>query len=80
MFIAMVTFGGLSAKQLGAKLISMGCEGNNVFEGARASLTTQMKENVAPFIMGIHCFTHQINLVVLVLSKLRLVVQLEALL
>ncbi len=65
----MVTFGGLSAKQLGAKLISMGCEGNNVFEGARASFTTQMKENVPPFMMGIHCFTHQINLVVLVFIK-----------
>jgi hypothetical protein len=39
-----------------------------------------MKKNVAPFMMGIHCFIHQINLDVLVLSKLRLVVQLEALL
>jgi hypothetical protein len=80
MFIAMVTFWGLNVKQLGAKLISMGCKGNSVFQGAKASLTTQMKKNVAPFMMGIHCFIHQINLDVLVLSKLRLVVQLEALL
>ncbi len=27
----MVTFGGLNVKQLGAKLISMGCEGNSVY-------------------------------------------------
>jgi hypothetical protein len=78
MFIAMVTFGGLSAKQLGAKLNSMGCKGSSVFQNARASLITQMKENVAPFMMGIHCFAHRTNLVVLVLSKLTLVAQLEA--
>jgi hypothetical protein len=31
MLIVMVTFGGLSVKDLGEKLISMGCDGNNVF-------------------------------------------------
>jgi len=48
----------------------MGCDGNNVFQGAIIGLITQMKENVAPFKMGILCFVHLINLVVLVLSKL----------
>ncbi len=76
----MVTFGSLSAKELGAKLNSIGCQDNSVFQSARASLTKQMKENVAPFIMGIHCFVHPSNLVVLVLSMLTLVAQLEALL
>ncbi len=51
-----------------------------MFQGARTSIITQMKENVVPFMMGIHCFAHQINMDVLVLSKLRMVVQLEALL
>ncbi len=36
----MVTFGGLVVKQLGAKLISMGCDGSNVFQGAKAGVTT----------------------------------------
>jgi hypothetical protein len=58
MFIAMVAFGGLSAKQLGTKLISMGYNGSNVFEGAKVGVTTQMKENVVPFMMAIHCFVH----------------------
>jgi hypothetical protein len=80
MFIAMVTFGGLNVKQLGAKLILMGCDGSNVFQGAKAGITAQMKENVVIFMMGIHCFAHRTNLVVLVLSKLKLVVQLKALL
>jgi hypothetical protein len=58
MFIAMVTFRGLIAKQLGTKLISMGCNGNNVFQGARVSVNKQMKAIVAPFFIGVHCFVH----------------------
>ncbi len=80
MFIAMVTFRGLNVEQLGAKLISMSCDGNNVFQVVRVGVTMQMKKNVAPFLMGIHYFVHRTNLAMLVLSKLSLVVQLEALL
>jgi hypothetical protein len=58
MFTAMVTFGGLSVKQMGAKLISMGCDGSNVFQGARVGVSTQMKENVVSFFMGICCFAY----------------------
>jgi hypothetical protein len=58
MLTAMVTFGGLSAKQLGAKFISMGCDGSSVFQGARVGVTAQMKENVVSFFMGIQCFVH----------------------
>jgi hypothetical protein len=36
----------------------MGCNGSNVFQGAKASVIAQMKENVAIFMMGIHCFAH----------------------
>jgi hypothetical protein len=43
-------------------------------------VTTQMKYNVAPFMIGVHYFVHWTNLVVLVLSKLNLVVLLKALL
>jgi hypothetical protein len=51
----------------------MGYNVNNVFQGARDNVTTQMKENVVPLLMEMHCFTHQTNLVVLILSKLSLV-------
>ncbi len=80
MFIAMVTVGGLNFKKLGAKFVSMGYDGSNVFQGVRVGVTSQMKENVVPFLMGIHSFTHQSNLVVLAWSKLTLVGWLEALL
>ncbi len=36
----MVTFKGLNVDRLGAKLISMGYDGNNVFQGAEASVIT----------------------------------------
>jgi hypothetical protein len=65
MFIAMVTFGGLNFKKLGAKFVSMGYEGNSVFQGVKVGVTTQMKENVALVLMGIHSFTHKRNFVVL---------------
>jgi hypothetical protein len=59
MFIAMVTFGGLSFEKLGAKFVSsLGYDGRSVFQGVRVGVTTQMKENVVPFLMGIHSFTH----------------------
>jgi hypothetical protein len=58
MLIAMVTFGGLSVEQMGAKLISMGCNGSSMFQGATVGVTTQMKENVVSFFMGIRCFAH----------------------
>jgi hypothetical protein len=58
MFAAMLTFGGVIVKELGAKFTSMGCDGSNLFQGARANVTTQMKDNVVPFMIGMHCFTY----------------------
>jgi len=54
----MVTFEGLNAKQLGMKFISMGYDGSNVFDNARVGVTTQMKENVVLFMMGMHYFSY----------------------
>jgi len=71
------TFVSVSVEVLGTKLISIGADGNNVFQGSRIGVTIQMKETTA---MGVHCFAHRTNLDVLVFSKLNLVVRLEALL
>ncbi len=37
---AMVTFGGLNVEQLGVMFISMGCDGNNVFQGGKVGVIT----------------------------------------
>ncbi len=41
-------------------------------------MTTQMKDNVALFMIGMHCFVHRINLTMLVLSKVHLETLLQA--
>ncbi len=76
----MDSFVDASAKDLGSKLISMGCDDNSIFQDAIISVTTKMKKMVVPFMIEIHCFVQQTNLVMLVLSKLNLVAWLEVLL
>ncbi len=73
MFTIMVTFKGLKVENLRVKFLSMGYDVNNMFQGAKVNVTTQMKENAVPFRIEIQCFAHQTNLVVLILSKLSLV-------
>jgi hypothetical protein len=70
----------VNVNDLGLKLISMGCDDNNVFESAKVGVTTYMKEIVVPFMIKIHSFVHQMNLAMLVLSILSLVTWLEVLL
>jgi hypothetical protein len=77
MLKALETLTSVSVEVLRAKFISIGVDGNSVFQGSRTGVTIQMKETMAPFFMGVHCFAHQTNLVVFVFSKLNLVVQLE---
>jgi tartrate dehydratase beta subunit/fumarate hydratase class I family protein len=45
--LTMVMLEGLSVEKLGVKFISMDCDGNNVFQNVKVSVTTQTKENVA---------------------------------
>jgi uncharacterized ferredoxin-like protein len=63
-------FGGLELGELVGKLVNMGCDGSNVFQGHQTCVTLQSKEKVAQIFNGIHCFIHKINLVVIKLSKL----------
>ncbi len=74
------SFAGVSAKDLGLKIISMGYDSRKVFQGTRIGVITHMKEIVVPFMIGIHYFVHRTNLVVLVLLKLSMVDQLKVLL
>jgi hypothetical protein len=54
----MVTFESLNVKQLRTKFISISCDGNNAFQGAKTSVIAHMKENVVPFLVSMHCFAH----------------------
>ncbi len=67
---ALETLVSVSVEILGAKFISIGVDGNNVFQGSRINVTIQMKETMVPFFMGVHCFTHRTNLVVFIFQNL----------
>ncbi len=63
-------FGGLGLGELVGKLVNMGCDGSNVFQGHHIGVTLHSKEKVVQIFNGIHCFIHKINLAVITLSKL----------
>jgi hypothetical protein len=58
----------------------MGCNGPSVFQGHRLNIILQFKEKVTPFLNGVPCFAHKTNLVVVTLSNLDLMCQLEGIL
>jgi hypothetical protein len=49
---------GLFETNLVSKLISFGANGALVFQGAKTSVITQLKETHTPFMLGVHCFAH----------------------
>jgi len=57
MFIAMVTFGSLSAKNWKPSSFQWVVM-TIVFQSARVGAITKMKENVILFLMGVHCFAY----------------------
>ncbi len=52
-------FNGLGLEELVGKLVNMGCGGSNVFQGHKTSVTFQFKENLTPFLNGVHYFAHK---------------------
>jgi len=56
-------FGVLKMEELVEKVVNMGCDDSSIFQGHQINVL-QFKEGVAPFLNGVHCFTHKTNLVV----------------
>jgi hypothetical protein len=73
-------FAGVGVKDLGLKVISMGCDNNNIFQDAKTGVITKMKKPIVPFMIEVYCFVQQTNLVMLVLLNFNLAAQLEMLL
>ncbi len=53
MLKCLINFGGLGLKDLVGKLINIGCDGSNMFQGHRMGVIQQFKEKVVPFVMGV---------------------------
>ncbi len=66
-------YGGLGLEDFARKLICMGFDGGFAFHGYWNDVTTQMKEKVASFLLGVHYCVHNTNLAIIILSKLELV-------
>jgi hypothetical protein len=76
----MLDFGSLGVEKLVGKLVSIGCYKSSVFQGHRTCVTTQFKDKIVPFIIIVHCFAQQTNLMIITLSNVPLVHQLEGIL
>jgi hypothetical protein len=59
---AMGSYGGLTnsnmATDMATKWICLGCDNDLVFQSIRSRVITQTKEQIAPFIIGVHCVAH----------------------
>lgn len=61
------------------RMVCFGADGVSVFQGLRTGVTMQLKQQHAPFMIGVHCMAHQTNLAVEPLSNLPMVEKLEML-
>jgi hypothetical protein len=62
------------------KLVSIKANGGFMFVGCRISVSMQMKEKSAPYLVAMHCCAHHTNLATQALSSLSIVHYLEDLL
>jgi hypothetical protein len=58
MFKTLNTHTGVSVEALGAKLISIRLDGNNVFQDSRIRVIIHMKETMVPIFIRMHHFVH----------------------
>jgi hypothetical protein len=70
----------LTQKETTKRLICFGANGASIFQGWHIGVTFQLKEKIAPCMMGQHYMAHRMNLAIQVLSNLPMVAKLENLL
>jgi hypothetical protein len=77
---AMVLYGGLIQETITSKLITFGVDDISVFQGVRTWVIVQLKNQNAPFMIGVYCMNHHTNLAMQTFSKLAIVRKIEDLL
>jgi len=45
----------------------------NVFQGVRTSVTVQLNDHIALFMIGVHCMSHHTNLIIQTFCKMGIV-------
>ncbi len=71
---------GLIEAKIKKKLVSIKVNGGSMFVGCRTSVSMQMKEKLAPYLVAVHCCAHCTNLAIQTLSSLSIVHHMEDLL
>jgi hypothetical protein len=60
--LALMHEGNLTRKEIACKLVCFGANGMSTFQGHKTGVITQIHEKYAPFSIGIHYFSHKMNL------------------
>jgi hypothetical protein len=63
--------------RLEKKLVSIRINGGSMFVGCKTSVSVQMKEKLAPYLVVVHCCAHYTNLAIQTFSSLSIVHRLE---
>jgi hypothetical protein len=78
--LALISEGSLTREEIAYKLVCFGVDGVSTFQGHKSGVTTQIREKYAPFTLGIHYFSHKMNLAIQTMSKYPMVACIESLL
>jgi hypothetical protein len=54
----------MNGEEIASKLICFGADGVSTFQRHKTSVTTQIHKKYAPFFLGIHCFSYEMNLAI----------------
>jgi hypothetical protein len=74
---SLMTERGSQEEDLTTKMVCFGVDGVITFQGLRSRIIVQIQQQYAPFVIGVHCMAHQINLAVQTFSHLPLISRIE---
>jgi hypothetical protein len=78
--LALMREGNLTREEIACKLVCFGADGMSTFQGYKTGVTTQIHVKYAPFSIGIHCFSHKMNLAIQTMSNYPIIARIESLL
>jgi hypothetical protein len=70
----------MTREEIACKLVCFRTDGMSTFQGYKTGVATQIREKYAPFSIGIHCFSHKMNLAVQTMSNYPMIARIESLL
>lgn len=69
--------GGMDHSMIAKKLVCVGADGASVMQGQRNGLCARLQLSASPYMIGIHCMAHRMNLAFKIVSNFPLVSKVE---